>query len=256
MPYLHQIWIYPIKALDGVAVEQATLLESGAIQNDRRFAIFDVHGKYVNGKNNALVHNLRTTYDLAAQVVTLRGNTFPLVAHHPELEEYLSGYFGERVYVRENSQMGFPDDTVANGPTVISTATLETVACWFEGMSVEQARSRLRMNLEIGDVPAFWEDQLFGDKHQTVQFQLGSICLQGINPCQRCIVPTRDAMTGDAYPQFQRIFVQKRRQTLPAWVNPARFNHYYRLGVNTKLSPESGGKILSRQDSVRRLSVL
>jgi hypothetical protein len=256
MPHLHQILIYPIKALDGMAVEQATLLESGAIQNDRRFAIFDVHGRYVNGKNNALVHNLRATYDLAAQTVTLQGSTFPLIAHHPELEQYLSDYFGEQVYVRENRQTGFPDDIVAQGPTVISTATIETLASWFDGISTDQARSRLRMNLEIGNVPAFWEDQLFGEEHQTVEFQIGEVRFQGINPCQRCVVPTRNATTGDPYPKFQQIFIQKRRQTLPNWTNPDRFNHYYRLGVNTQLSPKQGGKILSRQDSVQRLGVL
>lgn len=256
MPYLQQIQIYPIKALDGVAVEQATLLESGALENDRRFAIFDAQGRYVNGKNNALVHNLRSTYDLAAQTVTVAGHCFPLVAHQPELAAYLSDHFGERVDVRENSQRGFPDDTDANGPTVISTATLETVAGWFDGIGVEEMRKRLRMNLEISGVPAFWEDQLFAEANQGVEFEIGAVRFEGINPCQRCIVPARDTTTGEQYPKFQRTFIQKRRQMLPDWVNTSRFDHYYRLGVNTKLPGGQGGKILSRQDSVQILGIL
>ena len=60
MPYLARILIYPIKSLDGVAVTQATVLKSGALQSDREFAIVDEHGRFVNGKRNAKVHGLRS----------------------------------------------------------------------------------------------------------------------------------------------------------------------------------------------------
>jgi uncharacterized protein YcbX len=41
MPELAQISIYPIKALDSVALTQTTVLPSGALQHDREFAIID-----------------------------------------------------------------------------------------------------------------------------------------------------------------------------------------------------------------------
>src|SRR5580692_7444806 len=63
MAYLSRIFIYPVKSLDGVSVETARVLPSGALANDRRFAIFDALGQYVNGKRNPRVHLLRSAYD-------------------------------------------------------------------------------------------------------------------------------------------------------------------------------------------------
>ena len=57
-------------------------------------------------------------------------------------------------------------------------------------------RMRFRANLEIGEVPAFWEDRLYGESGTTVRFTVGAVCLEGTNPCQRCVVPTRDPLTG------------------------------------------------------------
>jgi hypothetical protein len=116
-------------------------------------------------------------------------------------------------------------------------------------------RERLRANVEIADVPAFWEDQLFAEAGTIVQFQIGSIQFEGINPCQRCVVPTRDAVTGKAYPNFQKIFVAKRQETLPAWVASSRFNHFFRLSVNTRIPESEAGKILQVGDEVKVLGV-
>lgn len=49
------------------------------------------------------------------------------------------------------------------GPSVVSTATVETIASWFDGTRVESPRRRFRANFEISGVPAFWEDRLVGD---------------------------------------------------------------------------------------------
>ncbi|NER99818.1 MAG: MOSC domain-containing protein, partial [Symploca sp. SIO1B1] len=138
----------------------------------------------------------------------------------------------------------------ANGPTVISTATIATAADWFTGISSEQMRQRLRANVEITDVKPFWEDRLFGDIDHIVEFQIGSIRFEGINPCARCIVPTRDPLTGQAYPNFQKIFVAQRQACLPSWVSSSRFNHFYRLSVNTRIPDSEAGKILQVGDEV------
>jgi hypothetical protein len=250
------ISIYPIKSLDGLQRDRATIISPGALEFDRRWAIVDHQGKYVNGKRNQNVHQLRCEFDLNTLTVMLRSQEQPTAVpfHLPteteKINQWLSEYFQQPVFLQEKVEGGFPDDTHAYGPTVISTATLETVASWFPGLSVESARSRLRANLEIGDVPAFWEDQLFGDAASVVNFQVGSVSFQGINPCQRCVVPTRDPHTGEAYPQFQRIFTQQRRATLPSWTTRSRFNHYYRLSVNTRIFPSETGKVISIGDEI------
>lgn len=256
MPYLNQILIFPIKSLDGVAVQQATVLPSGSLMGDRAFAIVDQQGTVVNGKRTAAIHKLRSRFDLAAQTVCLQveGNPeqacFELTGDRTALANWLSDYFGFPVQVIHNPDGGFPDDTVSPGPTVISTATLQAVADWFAGLSVEETRLRFRTNLELEDVEPFWEDRLFGEADSLVPFQIGAVQMAGVNPCQRCIVPVRDSLTGEAYPDFQKVFVTQRKATLPDGVARSRFNHFYRLAVNTRLSPSQAGKVLHIGDPV------
>lgn len=259
MPYLARIIIYPIKSLDGIAVTRAKVLQSGALEHDRQFAIVDEQGQFVNGKRNPKVHLLRSAFDLEAQTVSLQVHrteqtiVFHLEQERMELEAWLSNYFDKKVQLRENLLQGFPDDTNANGPTVISTATIAAVADWFTDISSEQMRQRLRANVEIADVPPFWEDRLFGETGHIVEFQIGSIRFEGINPCARCVVPTRDALNGQAYPDFQKIFVAKRKKTLPSRVSSSPFNHFYRLSVNTRIPESEAGKILQVGDELTLL---
>jgi uncharacterized protein len=113
---------------------------------------------------------------------------------------------------------------------------------------LDEVRRRFRTNLELGGIPAFWEDRLFTAPGATIDFQLGDVQFQGVNPCQRCVVPTRDSLTGAVTAKFQQRFNQHRQDTLPDWVNPARFNHFYRLAVNTQIPIAEAGKLLSIGD--------
>jgi uncharacterized protein YcbX len=136
--------------------------------------------------------------------------------------------------VVEQPEGGFPDDTEAPGPTLISTATLAAVAGWFPTLSVESLRRRFRTNLEFTTAEPFWEDRLFGPAGSLVKFRIGEVTLAGTNPCQRCVVPTRDPETGEIYRRFTPEFSKRRELSLPDWAEASRFNHYYRLAVNTR----------------------
>lgn len=261
MPYLAGIFIYPIKSLDRLSVATATILKSGALEHDREFALFDKQDRFVNGKRNAKVHLLRSWFDadfrtLALQIQgTNQRAVFRVDEERTDLEAWLSDYFGFPVKFVQNSVTGFPDDTNAPGPTVISRETLEEVTSWFPGLSVDEMRIRLRANLEIGGVPPFWEDQLFAQADHCVHFQVGEVLFEGINPCQRCVVPTRDSMTGEAYPNFQKIFVAKRRESLPPWATSARFNHFFRLSVNTRVPESEARKVLHTGDEIKIIGI-
>ncbi len=248
MAYVAKICLFPIKSLDGVEVERVEVLASGALKGDREFAIVDEQGKFVNGKNNPMVHRLRSQYQLAARTVALQINgtgveqVFNLDGEQLAISRTLSDYFQFPVRLQRDPKTGFPDDIQSPGPTIISTATLVEIATWFPGLSVNDIRQRFRSNIEIGGVPAFWEDQLFDEADNCVSFRIGNVLLSGINSCQRCVVPTRDQMTGESYPEFTKIFTKKRQESLPAWVNPSQFNHFYRVAVNTRLNPSEAGK--------------
>ncbi len=223
IPYVSRLFIYPIKSLDRVSIENTTVLRSGALKRDREFAIFDKLGHFVNGKHNDQIHAIRSDFDLETNIVSLRVqetdrvNVFHVEKEREALECWLGEFFDFPVEVKQNLDTGFPDDTVSPGPTIISTATLEAIASWYPGLDVEEVRLRFRANIEISGVPAFWEDRLFTEAEGTVNFQIGDVQFMGINPCQRCVVITRDSTTGVAYPNFQKTFVAQRRTSLPAW---------------------------------------
>jgi hypothetical protein len=238
MPQLSRILIYPFKSFDAVEVNQAHVLSSGALKHDRQFALVDTQGKWINGKRTPQIHRLRSAIDVAARQIRLSTNEttceFQIDTERAALEEWLSGFFRMPVRIQENETAGFPDDSQAPGPTVISTATLAEVAAWFGGLALDDARRRFRANLEIDGVEAFWEDRLYSDEGQVVRFQIGEILLEGTNPCQRCVVPTRSPATGERYDDFTTIFERQRYATLPFWATRSRFDHFYRLAVNTR----------------------
>ncbi|MBI2951504.1 MOSC N-terminal beta barrel domain-containing protein [bacterium] len=257
MPFLDRIAIYPIKSLDGVAFSEAKVSSGGGLAHDREFAVVDGRGNFVNGKRNARVHLLRASYDLEVREVTLQAEgrqaLFRLDDDCREMEAWLSDFFGFSVQVLRNSVNGFPDDTEAWGPTVLGAGTLEEVGSWFDGLSAEEARVRFRPNLVIGGAPAFWEDRLYGGPG--VGFEVGEVRFEGVNPCQRCVVPTRDPSTGKVYAKFQKRFMERRRETLPPWAAASRFDHFYRLSVNTRIPPSEAGKVLRVGDEVRMIDV-
>jgi uncharacterized protein len=261
MLQLDRISIYPIKSLDGVEVSQAKILAGGALEHDRESAMVDRTGKWVNGKRTAKVHQIRSQFHLKARVVTLSiQNQNPVTFHldhgRSGISGWLSNYFGFPVTLEQNTITGFPDDPISPGPTIISAGTIEQVASWFSEVEPEDLRARLRTNLEISEVPAFWEDRLYSST--PISFQIGQVNLEGVNPCQRCVVPTRDPISGEAIAGFQKIFVANRKEQFPTWAAidlfelPARgrFNHFYRLAVNTRIAPSEAGKQLQVGDRV------
>lgn len=255
IPYVSKLFIYPIKSLDRVEVETVTILKSGALKNDRTLAIFDSSGKFVNGKRNQKVHAIRSKFDRKTNTISLSLpekpiNQFKLDREQNKIENWLSEYFGFPVKIEQNLERGFPDDTISPGATIISTATLELIASWYRDLEAEEVRKRFRANIEISGVPAFWEDRLFTTSEDTVSFQIGDVQMIGVNPCQRCVVITRDSQTGEAYPNFQKTFITKRKETLPQWTEKSRFNHFYRLAINTRVPETEARKTITLGDEL------
>ena len=265
MPQLESIRVYPIKSLDGVSVTDVEIVTNGGLSWDRRYAIVEQspdamaatepNDRYVNGKRERRLHTLEATYDFDRETVTVgeygrdERQTFHLELDRDCFTAWLSDYVGYPVELVRNDEGGFPDDTDASGPTVISTGTLEAVASWYDGIDADEMCRRLRPNL-ILDAPAFWEDRLYDAPGRVVPFDIGSTTLQGVNPCQRCVVPTRDPETGEPTAGFQETFVDRREATLPDWASEAWFDHYFRVMVNTHVPDDSIGTKLALDESV------
>jgi uncharacterized protein YcbX len=233
-----RLTLYPFKSLDGVEVTDATVVAGAGFEYDRRFALFDADGRVVNGKRTDAVHGIRTQFDLAAERIRLShkaaaGSEFSLRRDLPALEEWFSRAFGFPVHIRENTAQGFPDDLDSPGPTIVGDRSLARVADWFGGWHDGEARRRFRANIELATPAPFWEDQLAGEKGATIRFRVGEAVFDGVNPCQRCVVPTRDSTSGDVTSGFQKAFATHREGSLPEWSPRSRFNHFYRLAINT-----------------------
>jgi len=285
-PRLSGIQLHPIKSLDAISVPEARIGPGGGLEHDRAWALFSVDGRWVNGKRTAAMHLIRATYAPDLSSVTLAvprdrrnipARTFPFPGGTEDAAEWFSVYFEQQILVRHAPE-GFPDDNIANGPTIVSTASLQTVSDWFPGLSIDAVRQRFRTTLEIdggsiesdapamarersgaaassnGHLPAFWEDQLYGeDERSVVRFRIGEVSFEGSNPCARCPVPARDPQTGADLTGFQKRFTDLRRETLPPWAPVARFDHFYRLAVNTRVAPTENRKLLRLGDQLSRL---
>jgi uncharacterized protein YcbX len=258
-PRLARIQLHPIKALDPIDVPEARIGPSGGLEHDRAWALYTTDGRWVNGKRTPAIHLIRAVYAPDLSTVTLsvpgdrrniRAATVPFPGDTDSAAEWFSVYFEQSIVVRYSAG-GFPDDTLASGPTIVSTASLQAVCDLFPGMSLENARRRFRATLEIDGVPAFWEDQLFGpDENYAVRFRIGEVNFEGSNPCARCPVPPRDPQTGEIDNEFTRKFTDMRRRSIPAWTPEARFDHYYRFSTNTRVASSELGNALRVGDAL------
>jgi uncharacterized protein len=271
---LARIRLHPIKSLDPVEVTEARIGPGGGLELDRVWALYSVDGRWVNGKRTPAIHLIRANYapDLKSVALSapddtrnIPSKTFAFPEDTAGAEDWFSKYFEQKIIVRYGPE-GFPDDTVANGPTIVSTASLQAVAELFPGLTADNVRLRFRATLEIDSagsqqaardsasttaLPAFWEDRLFGEEERSVvRFRIGDVNFEGSNPCARCPVPPRDPHTGEILTGFQKTFSDYRRTHIPAWTPRARFDHYYRFSTNTRVASSEHGKLLRVGDEL------
>jgi uncharacterized protein YcbX len=254
-----RIEVFPIKSLDAVRVAESVITSGGILEHDREYAIFDREGKVVNGKRTPEIHRLRSTFDDTFREVCLweaGGGSSPArfnLSEPEPIHHWLSDFFGYEVILRHDPIKGFPDDPDAFGPTIVSEASLRRVVDWYPGWTLEGARRRFRSNIEVAGGEAFCEDGLFGAPGERKTFRIGSVRFLGHNPCQRCVVPSRDPDRGDVTPGFQKDFAELRKRELPAWADVRRFNHYYRFALNTSVPSSEGGKRVRVGDALALL---
>jgi uncharacterized protein YcbX len=253
IPHLARIQIHPIKTLDPVEVQSATVGPTGSLGFDRAWAVHSLDGRIVSATRVSAMHLIRATYAQDFSQVTLAvptdpaaidPSTFAFPGDTEGASAWFAKYLKQPVMVRHDPH-GIPDDRIASGPTIISTASLDTVCEWFPGLTITEARVRFRANLEINGVPAFWEDQLFGaELRSVVRFRLGEVAIEGSYPCIRCPIPARDPLTGSEIIGFQKRFTQLRQANLPSWSHADRFEHFYCMATNTRIPSTEAGKQL------------
>jgi uncharacterized protein YcbX len=270
MPSLDRITIYPVKSLDGMTVDEARLLPEGGLEHDRRWRLVDAEGRVVNAKREPLLLAIRARVGLdgptiglapdqgavaaamlpgSERLAELAPESFPLVPGGTGPSGWLSAALGRAVLLVERRDGGFPDDRDATGPTVVAAATLREVARWF-GFELDECRRRFRVNLEVGDCEAFWEDVIASPAEPDLAtrgplvpadlpppepraLRIGGALLQAAHVCRRCPVPARNSRTGEMTPHFRDAFEARRRHGLRGDVDGTHWSDSYRLAINT-----------------------
>ncbi len=253
-PYLARIRVYPIKSLDPLDLQRVRVVAGAGLAGDREFALFDDGGNILNAKRLGMsILGVRARYDHAGRSVELHAEGNRLQSHlvegRTEMEVFLGDVLGTRVRVRQDTRVGYFDDMEATGPTVVGSASIDTVAGWF-GLAPDEIRRRFRANLEIAGLEPFEEDLLFGKPGQPRRFRIGDVEFLGTNPCSRCIVPTLDSRGGPPQSDLTAVrFSERRKRHVWPHSKIESYGHYYRFCVNTLLAPGQGPKSLAVGDA-------
>lgn len=226
MARLEHLRVYPVKSLDGVDLDIVRITQGGVIDYDRQYALFDANDIPITSRRDTRVHDLDTAFDLETHVLTVRvrgideEHRFELDNERDAANEWFTDFFDTQVLIRRDVTNGFVDRADA-GPSVVSTASLREVASWYDDVSVDSLRRRIRANVEVSGVPAFWEDPFVGQNAPT--FVIGDVQFEGVEACTRCVVPERDPDTGERTPDFGERFIERRRATFPEWADNSAF---------------------------------
>src|SRR5260370_33702879 len=159
LPRLANIRLHPIKSLDPVHVKEARIGPTGGLELDRVWALYAVDGNWINGKRTPRVHSICAAFEDEEDEnapppltwVTLSGTnargyyaeTFDFPGDTTGASKWFSNFFEQPVTVRHSPE-GFPDDSIANGPTIVSTASLQAGCDLFRCIALAEARQRLR----------------------------------------------------------------------------------------------------------------
>jgi hypothetical protein len=272
MATISNVSVYPIKGLRPEEPDAVEVAESGSLRYDRKYALFSEDDEYVNGRRNPEIQRVRSSFDLEEGAVTLWTDAdddrarFVLDDETERVEAWFSDFFDEPVRL-EKANTNYTDNAGAlsrkmittTGPSIVSKATLETVASWFPDLidGPEEMRRRARPNIVVDGVEPFWEDRLYADEDHLVTFEIDDVSMQGLRPLPRCSVPAQSPDSGELLKTFVKEFTRKRKETFPPWGDPTLLGAHdeldagdYYLAVVTRIPTSEWGKRISVGDSV------
>lgn len=225
MIVLSEIWVYPIKGLGGIPLQQAFVQPRG-LRHDRRWMLVDNQGRFVSQRESASLTQLLTNFEDEATLLVRhreRPDSALRIPLYPETKgldvadvsiwddklqacimpapigEWFSdqlgmslrlAYMGEG-HVRPTDRNYAPEGqevSFADGYPflIIGQSALDELNA---KLAVPIPMNRFRPNfVAVGTQPH--EEDTWSD------FYIGGLPFRGVKPCARCLVPTTDQITG------------------------------------------------------------
>ncbi|MEC7120801.1 MAG: MOSC N-terminal beta barrel domain-containing protein [Pseudomonadota bacterium] len=237
--WVEQLWHYPLKSAQGIAMSQADLHPHGIAQ-DRRWLLVDADGQMLTQRQlpqlgalqvalpavqhmalTATLHLTGLGVGLCAtasvdwpEQATVWGDTLAAWGVPDLINQQLSAVFGQAVRL-----VYCPDDTVrAVDPEyaagyrtafsdgfpvlVLSQSSLDALSAhWGQSVDVRRFRPNL---LIAGDCAPFAEDTWSS-------IQIGGLTFDLVKPCSRCVIPTLDPDQQQPTQGFARFLATQRR---------------------------------------------
>jgi uncharacterized protein YcbX len=220
---VQDIFIYPIKSLGGIRLEEAIVEERG-FRHDRRWMLVDAHGMFVTqrvypqlallgvhlGENALQVFHkqdasktIQVPFGLATGpelMVTIWDDQVLAKTVHPDLDAWFSEFLGfsvSLVVLPEASQRKVDPRYAVNGETVSFADGMPYLIIGQKSLQDLNSRleepvpmDRFRPNVVFSGGKAFLEDSLR-------KIKIGSVDFQVIKPCARCVLTTVNQETGE-----------------------------------------------------------
>jgi len=216
------LYIYPVKSLGGIAVNETKLTDRG-FEHDRRWMLVDAECNFISQRdvnNMSLLKASLTTGNLVIQHLYKPGNVLSVPLHSEndnlvtvniwddvceavyvskEADEWFSEMLSQEcrlVYMPDQTQR-LIDVTYANNNEItsfsdgyplllIGQASLEDLN---NRLAEPVAMNRFRPNIVFTGGTAFQEDNMKA-------FEISGINFYGVKPCARCVITTIDQSTG------------------------------------------------------------
>lgn len=234
MPYLSDLHVYPIKSTAGLRLERA-FVERAGLSFDRRFVLADMQGRFLTARKHSSLLKIKATLCVDGLILTTAGCTDlrlsyrQLSSHYRPVsvwddeiqgqacsdaaDRWFSDYLGlpcQLLYFGDASRRVTaldPDAPVsfADGYPLllIGQGSLEDLA---SRCDTPLNMSQFRPNLVIANAEPYAEDSW-------KRIRIGTLELDFVKPCSRCVMVNLDSRTALANAQQQplRTLAQYRR---------------------------------------------
>jgi uncharacterized protein len=218
---LSEIWIYPIKSLGGIRLQQASVLKKG-LEFDRRWMLVDEHNRFITQRehprlalfqvrinNEQLVMLHQANQESAQFTMTIHSTSAETVTiwddqvQASEVDENVSSWFSDQLkmkcrlmyfpefnsrpvdpaYSIKNDQVSFADGYPF---LIIGQASLDDLN---KRLHDPVTMQRFRPNFVFTGGEPYEEDHW-------KNFTIGEVKFTGVKNCSRCVLTTVDPNTG------------------------------------------------------------